>query len=278
MSFESVSAGSEVYKFHIQGAEWNEVRFLNLCSSLLIYATSITHPYCRLNCQQSSCIVDNGGATFCQWRRMCGSDFYIFCMCDLEFQDISVPKGNMKFKYTLNVYHGDFFFLPSRAFPSSSSCCCAALISGTIVLWRFSTSTTSTFPDASLQPSEPRLASLQQRGMQTCKSHICITHIFMYTTVIYCLNISGKFSSINIFCPTVKEYNFPHFLQIAFSIMLCNGCKDSFAKHNMNVKICCLLWPNDEYHIMNWIHFSFPNILHRCYSTVCNVMFIISSV
>lgn len=89
-----------------------------LCSSLLIYATSITHPYCRLNCQQSSCIVDNGGATFCQWRKMCGSDFYIFFMCDLEFQDISVLNGNIKSKYTLNVYHGDelFFFLTQQSF------------------------------------------------------------------------------------------------------------------------------------------------------------------
>lgn len=44
------SAGSEVYDFDIQGAKYEEVRFPNLCSQLLIHASGINLPYCRLNC------------------------------------------------------------------------------------------------------------------------------------------------------------------------------------------------------------------------------------
>ena len=91
--------------------------------------------------------------------------------------------------------------LTSSSCPSSSSCCCycTALISGTIAVWRATTSTTSSCPDASLPPSDPRpAASLQQRGMHTSlntaakKAYLNQPNLCVYASVVTWSTTSWK--------------------------------------------------------------------------------------
>ena len=136
--------------------------------------------------------------------------------------------------------------LTSSSCPSSSSCCCycTALISGTIAVWRATTSTTSSCPDASLPPSDPRpAASLQQRGMHTSlntaakKAYLNQPNLCVYASVVTWSTTSWKN-----FLGALKSFFFPQWRITSFHnfyrncIMLCSGCKDSSAKHIMKEK------------------------------------------
>lgn len=111
------------------------------------------------------------------------------------------------------------------------------------------------WPQTSGQFTTERYAELKKSHLHHPNVHVYHCHLLFKHLFHIFLN-TFPLKQTSHFVPQWRITTFHNFLQTA-CIMLCNGCKESSAKHTMNVKISCLFMAK-WWETLNELHTFFP--------------------